>query len=90
MRGEQLTEIHAGENKIKSRTRCCHASRKQLTRTPLTGGWRDAAATYAPPPFVAPELWDGCRRSLAQVLYCGRWYLAAKNPANHSVNYNSS
>jgi hypothetical protein len=55
MRGEQLTEIHAGENKIKSQTRCCHASRKQLTSPPLTGGWRDAAATYAPSPFVAPE-----------------------------------
>jgi hypothetical protein len=45
-----------GRKQDQSWTPCFYASRKELTRLPLTGAAGViAAATHAPSPFVAPE-----------------------------------
>jgi hypothetical protein len=50
------SKFELGRKQYQSWTPCFHASRKELTRLPLTGaGGVIAAATHAPSPFVAPE-----------------------------------
>jgi hypothetical protein len=50
------SKLELGRKQNRSWTPCFHASRKELSRLPLTGAARViAAATHAPSPFAAPE-----------------------------------